>query len=120
MIKNLKKRISIPIPFFTRNGYSIHSKQKISHKWYLEIDVINIYIGLFERYKLETDVEYHDASRNFYVSYNPYFKWNAWGRYHTYYDGPIDSYNLGNIQFVWSNEWCEKCYSGNFEYKNKF
>lgn len=89
----------------------------MSHRWYLELDIKNTYIGFFEKYKFVDESEYVDANRSFYIAYNSYFEWRAWGRYHTYYDGPIDSYNLGNIQFVWSNKWCEKCYSGNFTYK---
>src|ERR1019366_10582701 len=33
----------------------------------------------------------------------------SWGRKHDYWDGPIDSFNLGLIHFCWSGAWCVKC-----------
>lgn len=34
----------------------------------------------------------------------------SWGRHHTYYDGPHDSFSVGYAHFCWSSDWCQKCY----------
>lgn len=65
------------------------------------------YFGFFEQTKT-TYSDWHDMlHRHYYVAWNT--KDSRWGRYHDYYDGPLDSFCLGRLQFHWSGDWCNKC-----------
>jgi len=78
-------------------------------RWTFKIEDLGF--GFVKEYKTEDKKDrIEDWREN--GSYLEIF-WNEhcsrWGRFHDYYDGPLDCFCLGRLQLHWSLYWCKKC-----------
>lgn len=71
-------------------------------RWIFEITPTSI--GFIKHYKYIDDKWYPRGSY-FEIYWNNRF--SRWGRFHDYYDGPLDCFCLGRLQFHWSYWWCK-------------
>ena len=78
-----------------------------TREWRWAFVIEKFIVGFFHQYKSERSDEWHDVKPYYYVAWNP--NSSRWGRFHGYYDGPLDSFELGRLQCHWSDWTCKEC-----------
>lgn len=86
------------VPEFARDAVT-------GYRWALELSGLSI--GFYHQYQAAIGGAWRHGGRYYNTSITSY---HAWGRSHSYYNGPHDCLSLGFLHLNWSGDWCDRCY----------